>query len=441
MSGIDINKEETKLKRAHMRLIKHPETSLYTGVILMGDTEVVDKQFTAYTDGYNKRYSAWFLNKQDEPEATGLALHENLHVLLKHIPRHRDLIREDAKLFNAAADYAANAIIMALKDKTLCKLPKGGLYDPRFIDWSVREIYDYLKTGQSKDPKRGLPNGKPERKQGGSSNDNNTPQNSDPSGGGMQSKPQKESVIIGGHEFDLTTLDEHDTSGDADEAKQAEADKKLGKKIEEALRQGALLAGRFGVKVPRAVSDVLEPVTDWRHELRDFITSSIKGNDEFTWRKFNRRRLADDMYMPSMENETLTEVIVGVDTSGSIGAPQLNEFAAELASICEVCQPDRVRVLWWDTAVHSEQVFTDKDYGALRKLLKPQGGGGTRASCVSAYLKNKALKADCVVMFTDGYTEERIQWEISTPTLWLVTHNKNLKVPGRVVKYEKAVSY
>jgi predicted metal-dependent peptidase len=37
--------------------------------------------------------------------------------------------------------------------------------------------------------------------------------------------------------------------------------------------------------------------------------------------------MANDIYMPSMENETIGEVIVAIDTSGSIGTVELTEFA------------------------------------------------------------------------------------------------------------------
>ena len=80
---------EIRLKKAHIKLIKHPETCLYGGVILMGESSIVDDPRecpTAYTDGYNKRYGRTFMEKLSDEEIAGLVLHENLHVLLKHIP-------------------------------------------------------------------------------------------------------------------------------------------------------------------------------------------------------------------------------------------------------------------------------------------------------------------------------------------------------------------
>jgi predicted metal-dependent peptidase len=40
-------------------------------------------------------------------------------------------------------------------------------------------------------------------------------------------------------------------------------------------------------------------------------------------------------------------------------------------------------------------------------------------------------------VFTDGYVEVDIKWSISSPTLWLVTENKNFpQTYGKVIKKE-----
>jgi len=141
--------------------------------------------------------------------------------------------------------------------------------------------------------------------------------------------------------------------------------------------------------------------------------------------------------MPSVINETIGEVVVAIDTSGSIGSEELSVFATELASICEVVEPEVVRILWWDTAVAGQQVFNG-NYQDIVKSLKPEGGGGTHVSCVSEYISKEKINAECVIVFTDGYVESDIKWEINIPTLWLVTDNKSLEVPsGKKVVFDK----
>ena len=419
------NKQEVRLKKAHIALMKHHETALYSGVMLMGKSEVSEEMFTAYTDGVNKKYSKPFLETIiSEPKLRGLVLHENLHVALKQIPRGKDMWKEDAKIANMAADFVVNDIIKNITGKVagsneqLVELPDGALYDPFFHNWNMREVYNYIRK---ENPQRQKP------QSGGSSNsDEQGDSDSSPSSSGKQDKDDGK-ITANGKEYDMggNGFDEHDW-----ENMSAEEIKELNDKIDRALREGGMLAGRMGGKIPRSISDLLEPKIDWREALREFVSSTMKGKDEFTWRRMNKRQMANDIYMPSMENETIGEVVVAIDTSGSIGSVELTEFATELASICDLVSPDAVRVLWWDTDVHGEQLFKSDQYQSIASLLKPLGGGGTHVGCVSKYINEKKINAEAVIVFTDGYVESDIKWNIVPPTLWMITQNKDLDIPS-----------
>ena len=388
--------EEQRIKKGHIALMKHPETALWGGVMMMGSTEVVDEAITAYTDGINKKYGRAFLQAicPTQAEVNGLILHENLHIGLRHHLHGADMFKEDGDKANKAADYVVNDMIMEISKKypDLVQLPKGGLYDPQYHNMSMREVYKLLKS-----------------KKGGGG------------GGGKPDKEGEKGSGSGGGEYEF---DKHDFGKPMTQ----EEAKEMDGKIDRAIREGALLAGRLGIDLPRSVTDLLNPVIDWKKELADFVTSSCKGKDEYTWRKFNRRVISNDIYLPTVENETIGEVVVAIDTSGSIGQEQLNEFASELVSICEAVSPDAVRILWWDTKVHGEQLFTD-NYDQIGSMLKPLGGGGTRVSSVAEYINKKKINAECVLVFTDGYLESDVVWNISSPTLWMVTENKNWTPP------------
>ena len=392
--------EEQRIKKGHIALMKHPETALWSGVMMMGATSVIDDDsVTAYTDGVNKKYGRKFLSTvcKEQTEVNGLILHENLHIGLRHMIHSIDLFKEDRQLANMAADYVVNDIIMNIKDKSLVKLPEGGCYDPKYHNMNMREVYRLLKKD------------KDERKCKGSG-EGETQGDGDGSGGGYK-------------------FDDHDIDGEgsAQGATQEEA-KALDARIDRAIREGALLAGRLGIDLPRSITELLEPKIDWREALREFVSAATKGKDEYTWRKFNRRVIANDMYLPTVETETIGEIVVAIDTSGSIGEKELNEFASELVSICESVSPEAVRVLWWDTMVHGEQLFTD-NYANIGAMLKPKRGCGTSAPCVSEYINKNKVNAECVLVFTDGYLESDVKWSISAPTLWMVTENKSWTPP------------
>ena len=392
---------ETRLKKAHIALMKHKDTALYSGIILMGTSKVVDNCPTAYTDGVNKRYGRKFVEELSEPELQALVLHENLHIALNHIGRFRQKFEEDPQLMNVCADYVVNDIIVSIGDTDFLKLPEGGLYDRKYHNWSVQEVYKDLKKKKDEEKKdeQSLPTG--------------------------LGKTQAETGDVG--VGDLKPLDEHDFGASKDMT--IEEKKAVAKDIDDALREGQILAGKLGGKTPRSIDELLQPKVDWKAELREFISSSIKGNDEYTWRKFNKRLMANDIYMPSMENESIGELVVAIDTSGSIGTVELTEFATELVSICNTVTPEKIRVVWWDYDVHGEQSFNVDDYGNIAHLLKPKGGGGTRLSCVSDYIVKENIDAEAVVVFTDGYLESDVRWEVTTPTLVLSTENRHLDLP------------
>lgn len=368
--------QETRLKKAHIALMRHPETALYSGIMMMGDSTVVDDCPTAYTDGVNKKYGRAFMEKLEDDELRALILHENLHVALKHIQRFKKEWEKDPMLANASADYVVNDIICNLEDTSFLRLPQGGLYDPKYHNWSVREVMNDLRQQQQ--------NGQ---------------------------QPQG-------------SMDEHDfESGEMGEGGQpmsAKEQQELSKQIDRALREGGILAGRLGANIPRNITDLLEPKIDWKTVLRDFIMSQMKGTDEYTWRKFNKRLVANDIYMPSMEDERVGELTIAIDTSGSIGQDELSAFASELVSICHTSTPEKVRVIWWDMSVHGEQEFEENNYDNITNLLKPQGGGGTDPDCVIDYINKENINSQAIVVFTDGFFDTP-KWNTSIPTLFVAT--------------------
>ena len=381
--------EEMRIKKAHVQLMKHPETALYAGIILMGKSTVDDKTPTAYTDGWNKVYGREFVKKLTDKELRGVIMHENLHVALKHMSRFNKEFKKDPRLVNASADYVVNDIIVNLKDQNHCHLPKGGLVDDKYHNWSLNEVYRDMKQQQEDNP---------------------------------DFEPED-------------SMDEHGFGEGESADMTPEKAEQMSQEIDQKLREGGILAGKLGGSTPKQIRDLLDGVVDWRTFLRDFITAQMKGGDEFTFRKYNRKRLVDDIYLPDTINETIDELIIDWDTSGSIGEQNNKEFGGEMKSICELLNPEKVRILWWDTEVAGEQVFTKGNYEGMEHMLKPKGGGGTNPNCIPKYLKEKNINASAMIVFTDGYFWGDVEWDTDIPTLWLVTENDKLKVPkGKIIK-------
>lgn len=432
---------EAKLKKAHVRLMKNRLTAAYIGALMLGESSIMDegsqdasrigglaKQMkTAATDGVNKMYWREFVELQTMQQLCGIVLHENLHVFLRQIPRHMDLLgpkneiteyKNNQIILNAAMDYVVNDIIKDIhdKDSELVDLPMGGLWSEKFKNWSTREVFHYLKHGVNS---QGQKEGKSQPK--------------------LRINPDGSlSITVNGKEYQLGGSDGHDN--DLFQDSTPEQIKEITDKIKDAIHQGGLLAGRMGMEIPRAMLEAMEPEVNWADETKEFVTAATKGCDEYTYRKYNKHRIVDEYFLPSTESEKVGKICVFIDTSGSIGQAQLDEFGAEIAGICELCQPEELQVGWWDYDMHGTQVFHEGEYNNIRGLLKPKGGGGTRVGCVRDYIIENKVECDCVVIFTDGYVEENPLWDIKPPTLWLVTQNEHFKpMAGKVVQFKSKV--
>jgi len=221
-------------------------------------------------------------------------------------------------------------------------------------------------------------------------------------------------------EEESTGFDEHDWDA-ADEM--SEADKQeLAREIDQALRQGAILAGKMKGGMPRELTEAMEAKINWREVLRDFVNSICADKDNSTWRRPNRRWVDQDIYMPSAIGEAVGSIVVGIDTSGSIGQAEIGQFLGELVSICNHVQPESIELVYWDTEVAAHETYNRGDYEALMSSTKPAGGGGTDPSCVPAYITAKKLKPECVIMLTDGYVSSWGEW--SHPVFWGITSKR-----------------
>jgi predicted metal-dependent peptidase len=277
-----------------------------------------------------------------------------------------------------ACDYVINQKLLDMDLGRWISMPKGGLADEKYRNMNAKQVFDQLP-----------------------------PQDNDSEGGGG----------MGGG------LDDHDWEGAQDmSAEEAEA---LAKEIDEAVRQGAVLAGKTGSGGNRDITELLQTKKDWKELLRDFVTTTCAGKDYSTWKKPNRRYIGMDILMPSSISESMGEIVIGVDTSGSIGQHELNKFLTEIKGICDQVKPSKIRLMYWDTLVCKEEVYDEQSRENLVRSTKPAGGGGTDPECVPRYMAEHNIKPEAVVMLTDGYVGSWGQWAV--PVVWCIQGNSSAK--------------
>src|SRR5260370_1652888 len=90
-------------------------------------------------------------------------------------------------------------------------------------------------------------------------------------------------------------------------------------------------------------------------------------------------------------------MVIGVDTSGSVGKEELEQFAGEITAISDEVQPDRIYVVYCDAAVNSVQEFGPSEPISL----EPKGGGGTDFRPVFDWVEENAINPACLIYLTD----------------------------------------
>ena len=385
---------ERKLKKIKINLMRDPRFALWSGIIMVGKTSVSDTVTTACTNGRDEVYGRKFVESLNDKELAFVVLHENLHKAFRHLTIWRKLYLENPRLANVACDYVINQMLVDMdpNEDVLAEPKIDGkricYIDQRFRGLNTKQVYDILKQEQES---RGGDDGG--REPGG---------DGDGEGG----------------------LDEHDWEGAKELSK--EEKQELEREIDQAIRQGqiahAKACGKGAGNASRELGDLLEPQIDWREVLREFVKSLCTAKDTSSWRRVNRRFLGSDTYMPTMVGETVGSLLIGIDTSGSIGGVEINRFLSEVKAIAEEVRPEKIDLMYWDSGVAGHETY---DYGSLDTLVastRPKGGGGTDPTCVMRKIKKDDLKPECIIMLTDG---EIGNWgdEWESPTLWVICNS------------------
>ena len=387
---------EQRLSKAVVDIMANPKYVALAGILMIGDRSVSETVPTACTNGRDEMYGRAFVDKLNDAELRFLVLHEVYHKLYRHLVTWRHLYDENPQLGNIACDYVINLKIADDNKDRWAVMPEGGCLDERFRNMDSAEVFNILKQEQNASGGNTTGNDNTGVGQG-----NGSPSNSLPQG-----------------------FDEHDWDG-AQALTEAEQ-RELARDIDEAIRQGALIAGKMGSGGDRDLAELLEPQVDWREVMRDFIQTTCQGNDYSTWQRPNRRYIAGGHYMPSGISQSIGELVIAGDMSGSIGQRELSVILTEAKSICDTVHPEKVRMLYWDTAVCADEVYEQHELDDLAKSTKPAGGGGTSVECVPAYLTEHSISPQAVVVITDGYLGGSWgQW--SCPVLWVIIDHKSAK--------------
>jgi predicted metal-dependent peptidase len=183
--------------------------------------------------------------------------------------------------------------------------------------------------------------------------------------------------------------------------------------------EAAKAMGKMPSALERFVDEFVNPQVSWQEKLRLIITKCA-ARDSTTWARPHRRRLVNQgIYMPNYTGIAAGEIVVAIDTSGSIGDRELTVFISELADILDTCRPEKIWVLGIDAAVNSvNELYGGHDLKAHPPELK--GGGGTDFRPAFKWVENENIDAAAFIFFTDmyGVFPDEVP---SYPVIWCAT--------------------
>ena len=169
-----------------------------------------------------------------------------------------------------------------------------------------------------------------------------------------------------------------------------------------------VLAGSHGLmpaSIARVVEEAAAPRKDWKEELARFIHSTTKS-DSRTWTRPSRRIAG----LPGWDREVAGNIVVVLDTSGSVTGPILSAFAAECRAI---------------TSLNGLTVVIMSADAKVQQVIQPgepfptewKGGGGT--NFIPALKAAEDYQPNCIIYLTDG---DGVYPKASQyPVLWALT--------------------
>jgi predicted metal-dependent peptidase len=368
-----VNIAESLAKASKTLILKEP----FYGLFLVGlnktfRTDIPTAGVSKNGIGVQLTVNPEFFSNLPTLHQIGLLKHELLHISFGHLIM-RD-IYSNHKLFNIAADLEVNQYI----EETY--LPEGGITIDSFPELKLpkkagtRKYYELLDSA-------------------------------------CEGECPCESLETLLNQMDGESQYCHKTWKEFDEL--TEADKKLvQKQIEHQLKETAEQTEKRCGNVPGELADLISRLThieppkfDWKGYLKRFVGNSSICYTKKLRRKFNKRYVE----MAGLKVKFKNNILVGVDTSGSVSTSELKEFMNELNHMHKTGH--QITVAQCDYDLQDVSIFNPK------KDWNIKGRGGTSFQPVIDLYNQKKGFYTALIYLTDGeaYTPE----DCPNNTLWV----------------------
>lgn len=402
-NNVDVSKEvrvkSRRITQARAQLlVNHPffgHLALY-----LEPKAVVGLDFgTMATDGKYLYYDPdGKMNEWTNEQLMGAIAHEVFHCAFGHMWR---IGQREQKRWNYATDYAINWIIT---QEANMELPPDCLLSSEFANMSAEHIYGKLADQKDKGDKNGqksLDDGKIWKEategkngdddgEGDGNGDGESGEDGDQPGSGREMSKQQEKFW----------------------------EEKVVAAAAIAKSQGKLPAGLGGL-----IKDLVNPKLDWKQLLREAVQTCIKN--DYRTSPFNKRYLGfpgrgsgtiQPLYLPSLQGEHM-EVVVALDTSGSVSDLEARQFLSEMRGIAEEFSSYEIHFMQCDAMVHSYEILTNGNEDDWP--MRIAGRGGTSFRPPFEKVDELGLQPPIFIYLTDLMGD--FPPDPGYPTLWITS--------------------
>ena len=428
----NISKEEVlnMMVEARRRLIeRHPfigSLALRLALVPTNDS----RMDTATTDGTHIFVNTKYFSALSDDEQMAIIAHEVWHCAMKHFLRRGD---RELNRFNYACDVETDLIL--LKDGfTIDILPYDKEWVGQCAEWIYERVPPFLARFETKDvhlyPMKNIP-GPP------MPSDSESDDGGEESGGGEATQAEGED----GNSSDdspnkqggsAKNADENqkqpeylppqlkETDGEIDEDFSPQFDDEIEERWDEVVAEEVKRHKERGTLpgfMETALTPAGKPTVDWRKQLMDYVTMLFGG--ERQWIPPNRRFVHKKLYLPSRERRKAIEIVLAIDTSGSVFNCLL-DFLTELVGLTESFGDYKITVIQCDARITDVQVF-DNDNPLENAEFHFRGGGGTSFVPPFNYVANQMEEQpNALIYLTDGFGDAP-ENEPPYPVIWCLT--------------------
>ena len=427
---------ETKLTAARAKLIL--DKPFLGALVLRLPLASADPNWcpTTATDARKFYYNPEYIGSLSMSQTQFMLAHEALHCALSHFARRQHRIQHR---WDLACDYAINPLL--LEDGLT---PPGNCHVmPQYLGMTAEEIYPLIdendqtetvdqhlfdQDNQSGGGQQGDAPDKPETEQTQArrSGDNSERKDDNEQDGEMPAdQPSPERQGLGAQPMETQSPPSGQEQEDADRDERGDpSPPPLSNDERETLEvqwqqrlagaaQQAMQAGKMGGSMARLVDHLLQPRLPWRMLLARYMTAMAR--DDFSYMRPSRRE--GDAILPSLKSSQV-EIVVAVDTSGSIRANEMDEFLSEVSALKGQMRA-RVTLLACDTILSDGAPWIFEPWEEFRCPAQIKGGGGTDFRPVFDWLDEQGQRPELLVYFTDAQGQFP-RYEPGFPVIWLV---------------------